>query len=432
MSRPEAWIVTIGDELLRGEIVDSNKSFLSERLLPLEIESSRHLTVADEAGAIAEALREAARRAQVVLVSGGLGPTRDDITSEVAAETFGRPLVRDARAIADMRAFFARFGREMAPNNAKQADFPEGADVLRNPLGTAPGFMLEQDGALLFFMPGVPRELYRMMDEEVVPRIRAKLGGPGVVRAALLRTFGIGESNLDALLDDLVRDDPDAQLGFRTSFPDNLLRVVVRAPGEAEADARLAALVGQLRERLGDLVIGEGESSLEQTVGELLSGRGLTLATAESCSGGLLADRLTDVPGSSRYLVAGYVAYSNQAKIRDLGVPAADIEEHGAVSEPVALAMARGARERSGADIGIATTGVAGPGGGTDAKPVGTVCVALDDAQGSIAYRYTLMNERGRNKQMSAHVALDWLRRRLLGLEITSETFPRLRGEQGR
>ena len=432
MSRPQAWILTIGDELLRGEIVDSNKSFLSERLLPLEIESSRHLTVADEPGAIAEVLREAVRRAQVVLVSGGLGPTRDDITSEVAAQTFGRPLVRDAQAIADMRAFFARFGREMAPNNAKQADFPQGADVLRNPLGTAPGFMLEQDGALLFFMPGVPRELYRMMDEEVVPRIRARLGGPGAMRAALLRTFGIGESNLDALLDDLVRDDPDAQLGFRTSFPDNLLRVVVRAPGESEADARLAALVGQLRERLGDLVIGEGERSLEQTVGELLTERGLTLATAESCSGGLLASRLTDVPGSSGYLVAGYVAYSNRAKIRDLDVPAADIEAHGAVSEPVARAMARGARLRSGADIGVATTGVAGPGGGTDDKPVGTVYIALDDARGSIAHRYALMTERGRNKQMSAHLALDWLRRRLLGLEITSETFPRLRAEAGR
>ena len=429
--RPQAWVVTIGDELLRGEIVDSNKSFLSERLLPLEIESSRHLTVADEPGAIAEALRDAARRAQVVLVSGGLGPTRDDITAEVAAETFGRPLVRDDRAIADMRAFFARFGREMAPNNAKQADFPEGAEVLRNPLGTAPGFMLEEGGALLFFMPGVPRELYRMMDEEVVPRLRAKLGMPGVVRAALLRTFGMGESNLDNLLDDLVRDDPDAQLGFRTSFPDNLLRVVVRAPDEAAAAARLEALLGQLRERLGDLVVGEGERTLERTVGELLLERGLTLAVAESCSGGLLANRLTDVPGSSGYLLAGYVAYSNRAKLRDLDVPAEDVEAHGAVSEPVALAMARGARRRAGADLGIATTGVAGPGGGTDDKPVGTVCIALDDARGSLAHRYQLMNERDRNKQMSAHLALDWLRRRLLGLEITTETFPRLRGGRG-
>jgi nicotinamide-nucleotide amidase len=428
VKRAGAWIVTIGDELLRGEIVDSNKSFLSERLLQLELESTRHVTVADEPAAIEEVLQDAAQRARVVLVSGGLGPTRDDITTEVAARTFGRVLVRDAQALEDIRSFFAQLGREMSPNNAKQADFPEGADILRNPLGTAPGFMLDAGGALLFFMPGVPRELYRMLDNEVLPRIRARLGTTGVLRASLLRTFGIGESSLDRLVDDLVRDDPDTQLGFRTQFPDNLLRVVVRAPDEAAATDKLARLEAQVRERLGELVIGEGDEALETIVGRLLIERGVTLATAESCSGGLLASRLTDLPGSSAYLLAGLVTYSNASKIRELGVPAELIEAHGAVSEPVAAAMAEGARRLTGADLAVSTTGIAGPDGGSEDKPVGTVCIGLADASGTLTQRYQLMTERWRNKQMSSHLALDWIRRRLLGLEITDASFPRLRG----
>jgi nicotinamide-nucleotide amidase len=431
MTRAGAWVVTIGDELLRGEIVDSNKSFLSERLLQLELETARHVSVPDDAAAIEEVLRDASRRARVVLVSGGLGPTRDDITTEVAAKTFGRSLVRDPRALAEIQAFFAQVGREMAPNNAKQADFPEGADVLANPLGTAPGFMLEAEGALLFFMPGVPRELYRMLDHEVLPRIQARLGGGGVVRSALLRTFGMGESNLDHMLADLVRGDPDAQLGFRTQFPDNLVRVVVRAREAVAAEAKLAALVGQVRARIGDLVIAEGEEGLEQVVGRLLVERGRTLALAESCSGGLIASRLTDVPGSSRYLLAGLVTYSNASKVRELGVPRELIEQHGAVSEPVARAMAEGVRRASGADLGVATTGVAGPDGGSAEKPVGTLWLALADAEGTVCYRYQLMNERWRNKQMTSELALDWVRRRLLGLPITDRTFPRLRGDAG-
>ena len=199
MSRHDAWVLTIGDELLRGEIVDSNKSFLSQRLLQLDLEAARHVTVADEAQAIEQILREAAARARVILISGGLGPTRDDITTEVVARTFGRELVRSPDVLAQIRAFFEAVGREMAENNAKQADFPAGAEILPNPIGTAPGFMLEAEGALLFCMPGVPRELYRMMDEQVLPRIAVRLRDRegGVVRAVLLRTFGLGESSLD-------------------------------------------------------------------------------------------------------------------------------------------------------------------------------------------------------------------------------------------
>ena len=427
MSRRGAWVVTIGNELLRGEIVDSNKSFLSERMLQLELESTRHVTVSDDSEPIIEVLREAAARARVVLVSGGLGPTSDDITTETAARAFGRKLVRDPQALERIRSYFNASGREMSENNAKQADFPEGAEILENPIGTAPGFMLEVDGSQLFFMPGVPRELYRMTDEQVMPRLRGRLDGTGVVRAALLRTFGIGESNLDRMLDDLVHDDPEAQLGYRTQFPDNLVRVVVRGADEAEAESRLRALVTRVCERLDDAVLGEGERHLEEILGELLRERGLTIAVAESCTGGLVSSRLTDVPGSSEYLLEAVVAYSNEAKVRDLGVSEAAIREEGVVCDPVARGMAEGVRRRSGADIGLATTGIVGPEGATDAAPVGTIYVALADAEGTISRRYQLTQERSRNKQLGAQVALDWVRRRLVGLPTPDETFPRLR-----
>ncbi len=430
MSRADAWVLTIGDELLRGEIVDSNKSFLSQRLLQLDLEAARHVTVADDPDAIADTLREAAAAARVVLISGGLGPTRDDLTTEVVARTFGRKLVRDAQVLEGISAFFRSVGREMAENNAKQADFPEGAEVLANPLGTAPGFMLEAEGALIFCMPGVPRELQRMMDEEILPRIRERLseGTGNVVRATLLRTFGLGESSLDRELSDLARDEPGVTLGFRTQFPDNLVRVLVRAPTEEAAETRLRQLVGEVRDRLGALVVDEGERRLEEVVGNLLLEKQRTVAVAESCTGGLIAHLLTELPGSSAYLLEGIVAYSNAAKLRDLGVLQDDLDRHGAVSEPVALQMARGVRERSGAALGLATTGIAGPGGGTDEKPVGTVYVALASAGGVVARRYQLMRERTRNKQLAAHIALDWLRRELCGYPLPDETFPRLRG----
>ena len=432
-AREPVWVVTIGDELLRGEIVDSNKSHLSERMLGLELESTRHVSVPDDPALIEEVLRQAAARARVVLVSGGLGPTRDDLTTEVAARTFGRKLVRDAAALEHIRAFFRRFNREMAENNAKQADFPEGAEVLENPLGTAPGFRLEvphadpaEPPAQLFFMPGVPRELYRMVDEEVVPRIAATLGRKHVVRARLLRTFGIGESNLDRLLTDLAQDDADTVIGFRTQFPDNLVRILARAPDDAAAQLRLDALEREIRARLGDLIVGVGERKLEGVVAELLREKKRTIAVAESLTGGLIASRLTDVPGSSAYLLEGVVAYANDAKVRALGVAPEALAQHGAVSEPVARQMAEGVRRAAGADIGLATTGIAGPDGGSAEKPVGTLWLALADGAGTIAHRYQLMTDRARNKELASQLALDWIRRRLLGLPISAETFPRL------
>jgi nicotinamide-nucleotide amidase len=419
----KAEVLTIGDELMRGEILDSNKSFLSERLLSLEVETRWHTSVADDPTDMRDAFHRAAERSDVVLVSGGLGPTRDDLTIEVLAETFGRKLVLDEPSLAGIQAFFQKFGREMAPNNAKQAYFPEGAEVLPNPVGTAPGCLLEQGGTLFFCMPGVPRELKLMMDAQVLPRVAARRGGSGVVRARLLRTFGMGESNLDEMLRDVTTD--DVTVGFRTAFPDNYVRLVARGDDEAEAGERLARAYESVRERLGALIYGEGEQALEDAVGALLRRRGRTVAVAESCSGGLLAQRFTSVAGASEYFVGGVVAYANETKTALLGVPEDLLEEHGAVSEPVARAMAEGVRERLGADFGLSTTGISGPSGGSEAKPVGLVCVALAHAEGTEAGEFVFPFDRARHRQITSSVCLDWVRRTLLGVERTAPRYLR-------
>jgi nicotinamide-nucleotide amidase len=419
-----AEILTIGDELLRGEIVDSNKSFLSERLLSLDIETRHHTSVGDDRDDMVDAFRRAAERSDYVLVSGGLGPTRDDLTAETLAAAFGRELVLDEAALETIRAFFRGVGREMTRNNESQAYFPEGAEVLPNPIGTAPGFLVVERSTSFFCMPGVPRELHRMTDEQVLPRIVARHGGGRVVRSALLRTFGMGESTLDTELGDIAASG-DVSLGFRTAFPDNYLRPLTRADSAEEADASLARVCAAIRERLGALVYGEGDETLDAVVGRLLRERGKTIAVAESCTGGLVAERITDNAGSSAYFLGGVVAYANSTKATLLGVSEALLAEHGAVSEPVARAMAEGARERFGADFGVATTGISGPEGGTEAKPVGTVYVALAQAEGTHCEHFLFPLDRTRHRQLTAQIGLDWVRRALLGEELVGPTLLR-------
>jgi nicotinamide-nucleotide amidase len=424
----KAEVITIGDELLRGEIVDSNKSFLSDRLLRLDIETHFHASVRDVPADMTDAFHRAAERSDIVLVSGGLGPTRDDLTSEVLGRSFGRELELDEEALAGIQAFFGSVGREMTENNATQAYFPAGAEVLPNPIGTAPGFMLDVQGTLFFAMPGVPRELYRMMDEQVLPRVESRSGRSGVVvRATLLRTFGIGESSLDHELADIAVDGA-VELGFRTAFPDNYLRPLARAASAGEAEERLAEVCQAIRDRLGAIVYAEGDASMEQVVGDLLREHGRSIAVAESCTGGLIAQRITDIAGCSDYFLGGVVAYANTAKAAQLGVPEALLAEHGAVSEPVARAMAESVRARFGADIGISTTGISGPGGGSDEKPVGLVHLALSDAKGTHADHFVFALDRTRHRQITTQMALDWVRRRLLGSELTGPVLMRRQG----
>jgi nicotinamide-nucleotide amidase len=423
----KAEILTIGDELLRGEIVDSNKSFLSDRLLSLDIETRFHASVRDDPEDMIDAFVRASQRSDVALVSGGLGPTRDDLTAAVLAQAFGLEMELDAEALEGIRAFFRAAGREMSENNAKQAWFPAGSDVLANPIGTAPGFAVKGGNCRFFCMPGVPRELHRMMDEQVLPRVAAQNPSGGVVRARLLRTFGVGESTLDNDLKD-VATSGGVSLGFRTSFPDNYLRPLAHAATEAEAVAELDRICDEIRDRLGAIVYAEGDETLDAVVGRLLAEHGQTIAVAESCTGGLIAQRITDNAGSSAYFLGGIVAYANEAKVDLLGVSAADLAEHGAVSDPVARQMAEGVRARMGADIGVATTGISGPGGGSDEKPVGLVHVALAREGNTHADSFVFPLDRTRHRQLTAQVALDWVRRTLIGAELVRPTLLRRRG----
>jgi len=423
----KAEIVTIGDELLRGEIVDTNRSFLSDRLLGLDIETHYHTSVRDDAADMIDAFRRASARIDIALVSGGLGPTRDDLTAAALAEAFDLELVLDEDALESIRSFFHIIGREMSENNASQAYFPAGAEILPNPIGTAPGFSIAQGGARFFCMPGVPREMARMMDEQVLPRISASHSGGGAVRARLLRTFGMGESTLDTELKDIAASG-NVTLGFRTSFPDNYLRPLARADTAENAERALDRVCDAIRERLGPLVYGEADQGLDAVVGDLLTERGMTIAVAESCTGGLIAQRITDNAGASAYFAGGVIAYANSAKVSLLGVSNAVLEEHGAVSDPVVRAMAEGVRERFGADIGIATTGISGPDGGTEAKPVGLVHLALAREGETHAESFIFPLDRARHRQLTAQVALDWVRRALLGAELVGPSLMRSRG----
>lgn len=451
-----AEIITIGDEIMRGEIIDSNKARIAERLLSLDLDCRHQVSVLDDPEDMRDAFLRAAARSDFVFVSGGLGPTRDDLTTEVLAQTFGRKLELDPASLSAIEAFFARVGREMVDTNRKQAYFPSGAEVLPNPIGTAPGFALEvsagssvapvasgelargadESSVTVFFsMPGVPSELDRMMDEQVLPRVEARLSradASGVkprrfVRAALLATFGLGESTLEAELRDLLRDG-DVELGFRTSFPDNFLRPVARAATLAQADARIAAAAQAIRERLGAVVYGEEKDTMESVVGRLLTAHGQTVATAESCTGGLIAERLTDVPGSSGYFLGGVVPYSNAAKTALLGVPESVLETQGAVSEAVVRAMAEGVRERFGSDFGVATSGISGPDGGTAEKPVGLVWIALATQERTHADSFVFQVDRSRHRRLTAQVALDWVRRSLIGAELVGPSLLRRSG----
>ena len=432
----KAEILTIGDEVMRGEIVDSNKSFLSERLLTLDVETRFHASVRDDPDDMRDAFRRAAERSDVVLVSGGLGPTRDDLTTEVLAASFGRKLFLHEPSRAALTRFYEAVGRVMPPNNLKQAYFPEGADVLPNPIGTAPGFALEAGRAIFYVLPGVPRELVKMMDEQVLPRLAARRGshagaaGGDVVRARLLRTFGTGESALDDALRDVAAGGygagpSDVILGFRTAFPDNYLRPLARAKTISEADAKLARVCEAIRTRLGAVVYGEGDDTMEVVVGRLLRERGRTLAVAESCTGGLVAQKITSVAGSSDYFLGGVVAYANAAKEALLGVPRDLLAQHGAVSEPVARAMAEGVRARFGADLAVSTTGISGPGGGTAEKPVGLVFVGFADATRTHVDRFVFPFDRERHRVLTAQLALDWVRRALLDEPLESPQISR-------
>ncbi|BDG60529.1 competence/damage-inducible protein A [Caldinitratiruptor microaerophilus] len=413
-----AELVFVGTELLLGEILNTNAQYLSRRLAELGVDVYYQVTVGDNPERLEGALRQAIGRADVVLTSGGLGPTDDDLTREVAAALSGRPLREDPAVLAEIAAWFERAGRPMTANNRRQAMVPEGATVLPNPVGTAPGLIVpvgepRQPGGeppALVLMPGPPPELTRMFEDHVVPYLTRRMGGtPLRLFTRTLRFCGIGESALADAVQDILAAQTDPTIAPYAKPGEVHLRLATKAADAAIAEARFAPVVEAIRQRVGQHLFGTDETTLEQAVGDLLRQRGWTLALAESCTGGLVAKRITDVPGSSAYFLAGYVTYSNAAKMDVLGVPAETLAQHGAVSEATVRAMAEGARRRSGATVAVSVSGIAGPGGGTPEKPVGTVWIGLAYPGGVRARQFLFRGSRDHIRQVTAQYALAYL-----------------------
>jgi nicotinamide-nucleotide amidase len=395
-------ILATGTELTRGELVNSNAAWMSVEITALGGEVVEHVAVADDRAQIEAAIRRLAASVDVILCTGGLGPTTDDLTSEVVAKAAGVALYRDQESIDRMRARFERLGRVMSPSNEKQADMPVGSEVIANDVGTAPGYSIKIGQAVLFAFPGVPREMHAMFTSSVPVRLAFERKTAQVH----LRTFGLPESTIGDRLKGVEEAHPGVLIGYRAHFPE--VEVKVFAQGNDEAHARTLAeqAAAVVHERLADHVYGGKEDSLPMVVLAELQARGQTLAIAESCTGGMVGQLLTQIPGSSKTLIADIVAYANAAKVTFLGVPGALIEAHGAVSEEVARAMADGVRSKTGASIGLAITGVAGPDGGTEAKPVGTVFIAVTSATDSWVERHQFPWHRAFVQAIAAHAGL--------------------------
>ena len=408
-----AEIVTIGTEMLLGDLVDTNTAWISQRLAELGVAIYRHTTVGDNPERIVEALREASSRSTLVITTGGLGPTSDDLTNACLSTLTGREMVEYPEAREHVNEMFKRFGRKPTENNYKQALFPKGTELIPNPVGTAMGALVEWEGTLFATLPGVPAEMKSMFGETLEPLIRARSDGSIVSKT--LHFAGIGESALAEKVQDFL-DAEDPTVAPLAGQGRVRLRITTRANTEEEAQEKIRPVEREVIARLDDYFFGEDDETLEGAVARLLQARGATLALAESCTGGLLAKRLTDMPGSSAYFTEGLVTYSNEAKERLLGVPHALLLEHGAVSEPVARAMAEGARRISGADYGLSVTGIAGPDGGTEEKPVGLVFVGISDAEGTFAEKLDFTawaRSRDSIRERSTNRAFDLLRHRL-------------------
>ena len=405
----KAEILTIGDELLIGQVVNTNAAWIGEQLTLLGVDVRRVVTIGDDEAAIRTGLQEAHEVADLVVITGGLGPTHDDVTKTAVAAFFGVGLRFDEEVFKMVSARFARHGTPMAASNRSQAQVPEGFEVLPNTEGTAPGLWRQEPdgGRIVVVVPGVPYEMKHLFQQAVLPRV-ARASGLRNLRQRTLLTTGIGESTLQEELGDLTGLlGHDVRLAFLPSIHGVRLRMTAFG---ADAAGRLDDLEHYLRSRAGTYVYGVDNDTLETVVGRFLHLRRQTIAVAESCTGGLIAHRLTNVAGSSAYVVGGVVAYSNDVKVRLLGVDPGTLASEGAVSEAVALQMARGVRARFGADLGLATTGIMGPTGGTDTKPVGTVWVGYATAGGERAVLLQLATDRQRNKERAATAALNLVR----------------------
>ena len=407
-----AEIVAIGTELLMGQIVNTDAQYLSRRLQSLGVSVYYHTTVGDNPQRMRDTLAQALSRSDIVITTGGLGPTQDDLSKEIAAELMNLPMLFDEESWHTIEGYFARMGRICPPNNKKQAMFASGCTILPNACGTAPGCMIEKNGKIIIQLPGPPHEMADMFERQVYEKLAQRTGG--CIASRYVRIYGLGESHVAQLCDEWIRCESGVTVAPYCQLGECQLRVTARGETEREALDQVLPVVDAIVRTLGESVYAvthTSEGSMEEIAGKALTERGLTVATAESCTGGLVAAKLVNYPGISQALGEAHVTYANEAKIRYCGVKRETLEQYGAVSEQTAAEMAQGLRERSGADIAVSTTGIAGPTGGTKEKPVGLVYVGCADRNGVRVEKLQLTGSRERVRNLSALRALDMIRR---------------------
>lgn len=402
-------VLTTGDELVNGEMSDTNTARIAQLLGSWGYVVRESRAIGDDEIEIEAALKDMSGRRDVIISTGGLGPTDDDLTARIAARTFGRRLVLNEEALAQIRRFFAQKNKEMHPRNEKQALLPQKTVILPNRLGTAPGFHLCHEQCDMFFLPGVPREMVDMLKEQVLPRLHERSGGNAPLQERILKVFGLSEPKVEERFSQAPLPE-GVELAFGVEFP--FVYVKLRACGD-QAEALLDRAEMHTRKLLQPFVFAIGQETLAGNVARMLTDTGLTLALAESCTGGMISQMLTDIPGASRFLERGGVTYSNAAKQDWLQVPEDILNQEGAVSKACAQAMAQGIRRAAGTDLGLAITGIAGPDGGTRDKPVGTVFLALSTAKEERVQGYRFSGDREQIRHISACMALEWLRRYL-------------------
>ena len=407
-------IITIGSELVSGRTLDLNSWYAAGRLTASGLRVTRITSVGDDQVAISETLREALQSSRFVIVTGGLGSTDDDITSEAAANALNRPLSLDRQMYALIKGFAGARGIEITPSLEKMAWMPEGAKML-NPRGRACGYCLTQDEVHFYFLPGVPDQMRYLMDKFVLPELLSFYKTLPIMRQRIIKLYGISEPDIAEIFQELQGQMEGVVFGFYPHFPENHITVSLRGENEGEVAKELDRAEREIRRLAGTYIFSTGQVSMEKMVGQMLLEKKLTLSVAESCTGGLIGHRLTNVPGSSEYFLGGLVVYSNQAKKDLLGVSPETLEKYGAVSDQTAREMARGVRERMKTDLGLAVTGIAGPDGGSREKPVGTVFIGLAYGDEILSGKYRFWGNREQVKLNTTMMALDWVRRRLHG-----------------